>query len=75
MSWNSQGFLDSPAYNQQYGGPTAYELHQNQQQQQQQQQQQHYAPPQPHLPYPSGNFMPSQYNINPQGNSAQFYRP
>jgi hypothetical protein len=74
MSWNSEGFLDPSAYSQQYTGPTSYEL---QQQQQQQQQQQHYAPQQQQQPfsYPSGNFMPAQYNINTQGNSNQFYRP
>jgi hypothetical protein len=72
MSWNTEGFLDPSAYNQQYTGPTAYEL---QQQQQQHQQQHHYAPPQQQAPFPGGNFMPSQYNINPQSNPGQFYRP
>ncbi|CAF3673939.1 unnamed protein product [Rotaria sp. Silwood1] len=69
MSWSSEGFFNPPSYNQQYTGPTSYEL------QQQQQQQQNYARPQQNLPYPSGNFMPSQYNLNSQGNPAQFYRP
>ena len=73
MSWNSEGFLDPSSYNQQYTGPTSYEL----QQQQQQQQQQHYAPQQQqqHFPYPGGNFMPSQYNVSNQGNANAFYRP
>ncbi|CAF1059001.1 unnamed protein product [Rotaria sordida] len=73
MSWNSEGFFNPSSYHQQYTGPTSYEL---QQQQQQQQQQQYYAPsPQQNLPYPGGNFIPSQYNINSQGNPSQFYRP
>ena len=88
MSWNSEGFFDPNSYNQQYTGPTAYELQQQQQQQQQQHQQhqqhqqyqypqqQHVPPPQQHPSYTTGGFMPSQYNINPQPNAAQnFYRP
>ena len=67
-AWNSEGFLDPSSYSQQYTGPTSYEL------QQQQQQQQHYAP-QPNFPYPGGNFMQAQYNMNNQGNWNQYYRP
>lgn len=76
MSWNPEGFLDS-AYNQQYTGPTAYELHQQQQQHQHQQQQhqQHYVPPPQNMPFPGGNFMPPQYNLNPQANPTPFFRP
>ncbi|CAF1438424.1 unnamed protein product [Adineta steineri] len=73
MSWNPEGFFDPNSLNQQYTGPTSFEL---QQQQQQQQQQQHYAPPpQQHAPYAGGHFMPAQYNINSQGQPNQYYRP
>ena len=68
-AWNSEGFLD-PTYSQQYTGPTSYEL----QQQQQHQQQPHYAPQQ-NFAYPSGNFMPAQYNMSNQANSNPYYRP
>ena len=78
MSWNPEGFFNPANYNQQYTGPTSYELQQQQQQQQQPQQQQYAPAPQPppqHQPYSSGNFMPSQYNLNAQPGPPQFYRP
>ena len=64
MSWNSEGYFD-PSYNQQCSTSTSYDLHRQQQ----------YAPRQANFPYPGGNFMPSQYNINPHGNPTHFYQP
>jgi hypothetical protein len=64
MSWTSEGFLDPSTYNQQYTGPTSYEL-----------QQQYYGPPQAHAQYPNGSFIPSPYGYNPQISNKQFYHP
>ena len=58
MSWNSEDFFDPSAYNQQYTGPTSYEF-----------QQQHTSSYSKHTQYSNGNFIPSPYNINPQGQS------
>ena len=65
MSWYSGDFFDPSTYNQQYNGPTSYEL----------QQQQYCAPSQPYTPYSNGNFLPTAYECNPPPNVQPFYRP
>jgi hypothetical protein len=66
MSWNSTDFFDPATYHQHYNGPTAYEL---------QQQQQYYPSSQSQTQYPGSHFMASPYQLNPQMNNNQFYRP
>ncbi|CAF3675726.1 unnamed protein product [Rotaria socialis] len=64
MSWNSKDIFNHSAYNQQYTGPTSFDL-----------QQQNYAYSQSYTQYSNGNFIPSSYNLNSQVHNNVFYRP